>query len=289
MGIRSWNQKFQKYRGRVVLRGDIVKDDSGSYAVLTEQGSSASQMTAEKVMDIRSRLPGCSGQEADAVSAYTQVKMEDASTLLKIPKSECPEIWIRLPRHKWPKSWSSVEDPVVPLERNLYGHPFAGLLWERQFEKILLQHGWEKVSNWECLFVHRQKGLFLSVYVDDIKLAGKTENVEPTWKILMKDVDLGEPTSFLDHVYLGCTQRQCEISKDIVDNYRTMFESRISAGRTEKYHARKIFAFLRGPTMWKVMPRNVWNDIVSWQTRRHDNSFKYLLHALMTIISKKKK
>ena len=30
--------KHQKYKGRVVLRGDIVKDDSGSYAVFTEQG-----------------------------------------------------------------------------------------------------------------------------------------------------------------------------------------------------------------------------------------------------------
>ena len=38
--------KHQKYNGRIVLRGDIVKDDSGSHAVLTEQGSSASQMTA---------------------------------------------------------------------------------------------------------------------------------------------------------------------------------------------------------------------------------------------------
>ena len=28
-----------------------------------------------------------------------------------------------------------MEDPVVPLERNLYGHPLAGLLWERQFEE----------------------------------------------------------------------------------------------------------------------------------------------------------
>ena len=54
------------------------------------------------------------------------------------------------------------------------------------------------------------------------------------WKLLNKEVDLGEPTSFLDHAYLGCTQRQCEISKDTVDNYRTMFESRISAGRVEK-------------------------------------------------------
>ena len=50
--------KHQKYKGRVVLRGDIVKDDSGSYAVFTEQGSSASQMTAAKIMDIISRLPG---------------------------------------------------------------------------------------------------------------------------------------------------------------------------------------------------------------------------------------
>ena len=72
------------------------------------------------------------------------------------------------------------------------------------------------------------------MYVDDIKLAGKKQNIDPMWKVLNKEVDLGEPTSFLDHVYLGCTQRQCEISKDIVDNYRNMFELRISAVRTEK-------------------------------------------------------
>ena len=80
-----------------------------------------------------------------------------------------------------------------------------------------MKHGWEKIPNWECLFVHREKGLFLS--------AGKKQNLDPMWKVLNKEVDLGEPTSFLDHVYLGCTQRQCQISKDIVDNYRTMFES----------------------------------------------------------------
>ena len=33
--------KHQKYKGRIVLRGDIVKDDSGSHAAFTEQGSSA--------------------------------------------------------------------------------------------------------------------------------------------------------------------------------------------------------------------------------------------------------
>ena len=52
-----------------------------------------------------------------------------------------------------------MEDPVVPLERNLYGHPLAGLLWERQFEKNRLKYGWETVPNWECLFVNPEKDL----------------------------------------------------------------------------------------------------------------------------------
>ena len=90
-----------------------------------------------------------------------------------------------------------------------------------------------------------EKGLFLSVYVDDIKLAGKKQNLDPIGKLLNKEVDLGEQTPSPDHVYLGCTQRQCEINKNTVDNYRAMFESRISAGRVEKnYHARKIFVSL---------------------------------------------
>ena len=71
------------------------------------------------------------------------------------------------------------------------------------------------------------------MYVDDIKLARKKQNINPTWKVQMKDVDLEEPTS-LDHVYFGCTQKECQISKDNVDNFKSMFESRISAGATEK-------------------------------------------------------
>ena len=81
--------KLQKCKGRIVLRGDIVKDDSGSYAVFTEQGSSACQMTAAKILD--ARLPDCDGQAADAVSAFTP-------RLLGIPESGCPDVWIRLPR-----------------------------------------------------------------------------------------------------------------------------------------------------------------------------------------------
>ena len=114
--------------------------------------------------------------------------MKDAPRLLRIPKSECPDIWIRLPRREWPKSWSDIEDPVVPLERNLYGHLLAGPLWERQFEEVLLELGFKKVPNWECLFVHRKQGLFFSVLMDDINMAGKKQNMAPMWKKLMKHV-----------------------------------------------------------------------------------------------------
>ena len=67
------------------------------------------------------------------------------------------------------------------------------------------EHSWEKVPNWECLFVNREKGLFLSVYVDEKKMAGKRQNIYPIWKV-----------------------------HDIVDNYRNMFASKISAGGIEK-------------------------------------------------------
>ena len=75
-----------------MLRGDIVKDDSGAYAVLTEQGLFASQITAAKVMDVISRLPDCGGQAANAVSVCTQVKMEDAPKIAQFSK-------VRMSRH----------------------------------------------------------------------------------------------------------------------------------------------------------------------------------------------
>ena len=89
--------KYQKYKGRVVLRGDTVKDDSGSYAVFTEQGSSASHMTAGKVWISYPDCQGAQDKQLCKVSAYNQGKMEDAHKLLKISKSE-----FRLPRHTWP-------------------------------------------------------------------------------------------------------------------------------------------------------------------------------------------
>ena len=132
-------------------------------------------------------------------------------------------------KNTWSKSWSSMEDLVVLLERNLYGHPLEDNSRKsycstvgRRFP-IGNAYSLTEKKDYSCLCMWMTK-----------KLAGKKQNLDPMWKVLMKDVDMGEPTSFLDHVYSGCTQRERETSKDIVDNNRNTVESGITAGATEK-------------------------------------------------------
>ena len=58
--------------------------------------------------------------------------------------------------------------------------------------------------------------------------SGSTERL----KKLMKNVEIDEPTSFLDHVYLGRTQCECKPNETIIEQKTKM--SRVSAGATEK-------------------------------------------------------
>ena len=125
-------------------------------------------------------------------------------------------------------------------------------------------------------------------------MAGKTENMEPTWKILMKDVDLGEPTSSLDHFYLGSTRRECTTSNDIVTNYRDMIESRVSAGAKEKLTTRasgKPDAEVISSWSYDMEghAKNVWKEIANLRIKRLNNYAKSQHHAWMTINLKKRK
>ena len=262
-----------------------MKDDSGAYAVFTEQSSSVSKMTATQIMEFIARLPDCDGQAADAVSAYT----EDAPKLLRTPKSECPDRWIRNPRHRWPKSWSNIGKSCgssgTKFVRTSTCWTTVGDSW-----KNMLELEWEKVPNGECRFVHRQQGLFLSLYVNDINMAGKKRNTAPMRKKLLKSVDLDKHTSFFDHVYLGCTQRQCEPNESTVEQYKEMFESRISARATEKVlgwdkdHAKQQ----RGPTTWTDMPKSAWKEIANWQTRSQSNCTKFQVLAWVINMSRRR-
>ena len=65
------------------------------------------------------------------------------------------------------------------------------------------------------------QGSFLSVLVDDIKNVWKKQNMASMWKKLMKNVEIDEPTSFLDHENLGCTQRESKPHETSLSNTKT--------------------------------------------------------------------
>ena len=48
-------------------------------------------------------------------------------------KSESPDLWVRIPRHRGPKSWSKIEDQVVPLERHTHFLAYCGKDSSRKF------------------------------------------------------------------------------------------------------------------------------------------------------------
>ena len=106
----------------------------------------------------------------------------------------------------------------------------------------------------------------------------------------MKMVDLGEPTSFLDHEYLGCSQRECKPNETILDECRKYSNHEFLLEQLKnclggRNHTQKLFC---GLSTWKVMRRNAWKDIANLRRKRLNNFSKLQPHALMTINSKRK-
>ena len=187
--------------------------------------------------------------------------MEDAPKLLKIPKSECPDIWIRPPRHKWPKSWSSMEDPILFFEWNLFGHPFPRLLCEGWSRKLC----WNtdvKVANSECLFANWRKGLFMFVYVSDGK------HWTYTWDVLNVSV---RPV------------RHCWKIQNLILKLGFLVQQHENI-RVENLTCKRS----RRPTTWKDLQGNACKVIANGPTKQRSSCTKDPLFVLMSSIWRKK-
>ena len=106
-----------------------MKDDSSSYAVFTAQDSSASHMTAARVMDVIAGPPACAGQAGDAVSAKTKVKMEDAPfngpTARSHPQGSSPKVDSSVrdaSKSRGVESRPEAKSRVQPIQRAVEGN-----------------------------------------------------------------------------------------------------------------------------------------------------------------------
>ena len=93
------------------------------------------------------------------ISLHSSTKMKDAPKRLKIPTSECTDTWTHLLRHKWPTSWSNIDDPLVFLEPKSVQSPTCQInVGEDNFEKVPsgLEMGTKYRIGNACLFVGNQ-------------------------------------------------------------------------------------------------------------------------------------
>ena len=226
-----------------------------------------------------------------------KVRLEDAQKLLKILMSEFPEKWISLPRHKRPTSWSNIGVPVVHLERNLYGHPLAGLMWEGQ---LLAANA--KPCQFEAqLYIFEDNEAVIKIIIKDrrptVRRVSQTHRVAFDWlfdrinldqKIQIRYVDT--KTQLADMLTKGSFSRDewghlfrlLNIMKFLI----------ISVGATQKLlglgksHAKTV--------AWSYdveghAKKCVWKDLANWPLKQLSNYTKSRRHAWTTINLEKKK
>ena len=236
---------------------------------LCSQSKFASQMTAAKVMDVIARLLGCAGQPAYVVSAYTQVPW--------MTRRNCEETHsqsfqiIRLPRLKWPNSWSNIEDPVVPLERNLYGHPFAGLWWEKAVRRSSVGSflaGKKFRSENVCSFTKTKIVLIgkRGWHQNGRKKAWHGSHVEEidetcrTWRTKI----LSWPHIWMHSMWMQAERKyHWRVQKNV--RIRKFFRSNWQLPGWEETSKQKLS---RGRTIWGVMRKSALKDIVNWHKKR---------------------
>ena len=84
-----------------------------------------------------------------------------------------------------------------------------------------------------CSFIETKKN-FCQYLSMTSKWVERSRIWPPCGRKWWKKYILTKSTSFLDHVYLGCSQCECKPNETIIEQYRKIFESRLSAGATAK-------------------------------------------------------
>ena len=182
------------FKGRAVLLGDNVKDETFNWAEFQELTSAPAQIEAVRALEALGLQTGYKVKRNDAHQAYLQAYLEsDGDTIT----------YVRLPKNRWPKSWAGkYRDPVVPLILALYGHPESGGHWEAHCVKQLIPLGYKAVPGWNSVFWHEQKKALLIVYVDDFALAAHEKDHDEMWKKIKAVIRMGDETE--DGRFLGC-------------------------------------------------------------------------------------
>jgi hypothetical protein len=144
-------------------------------------------------------LKGSRPSTRDAKKAYIQSWID---------KPGRPRTWMRLPKSLWPKSWFKPDgtplyhDPVVILEKSLYGHPESGPMWDKRMQGCMKACGFLPLEGSPGFFYNVAEGVEMTVYVDDFTLIAPPCQEARIWAMLDKHITFKDPAEPLSR-YLG--------------------------------------------------------------------------------------
>ncbi len=195
----------RKFKGRGVLLGNQVKNQNFEAALFQDLGNSPATFEAARWADFFGCLPGNSVQMAEAIQAYIQALLTGMAC------------WVELPEDAWPDDVLKrikklgLRRPMCRLRKALYGHPDSGTMWEKHCDTEVKGLEFDPVGpEWPGMYYHKKLQLLLVIYVDDLKMAGPTQNLKKGWDMLRSKLRI-EPETELG-LYLGCMTKKGEAS-----------------------------------------------------------------------------
>ena len=216
--IKIWETPSKrKHKGRVVFRGDNVKDNWGGEAPFGNLYSTPTNIQAMNIAIYFGMLTGHVIKVADAYKAYLQAMfLADADT------------FVTLPQELWKDSWRGrYKQPTMRLLRALYGHPRAGAFWDLHLRQVLQgDMGLIPIDGHPSVYFHKSWHLLIVVYVDDILAAGVLASQDKFWvafraQIQLDDVeDISQFLGRFHHLEPGhCRLDMVDYCRDAVSLY----------------------------------------------------------------------
>ena len=155
---RKPNGDFDKFKARLVVRGDLQSDDRETFAPVVKWATIRTVLAFALKNKLKTR-------QIDFDNAFVQAELtEDESIFCSLPPGA-------------DHATHDKTEVVLKLLRSLYGMKDAPKFWFRKVKKGLEDLGFVASEHDQCLFMHKEKKILLLLYVDDCMLFCENDTV----------------------------------------------------------------------------------------------------------------
>ena len=184
----------RKFKGRGLLLGNQVKNQHWEATFFQDLGNPPVTFKDSRWADFYGCIPGHNVKLADAIQAYIQGGLRDLLVGSNSLKMHGP--MISIPGSSEGRQCDLSKHFMATLMR-------AGTMWEQHCDTHVREVGFMPVGEeWPSMYYHKELKLLLVIYVDDLKLAGPSQNLTKGWGLLRSKMRL-EPETDLG-LCLGC-------------------------------------------------------------------------------------